>query len=344
MKKTEDLTGTELISDLLSKINNKTKPIGSLGKLEAIAFKMGCIQKTLNPTILKPKILVFASDHGIAEEGVSLYPREVTYQMVGNFLRGGAAINVFCKQFGIELDIVDAGVDNDFSGEEKLISKKIRPSTRNFLKEKAMTEQELQDCIDSGRSIVLELSQKGFDWLGFGEMGIGNTSSAALLMSEFLQIPLEECVGRGTGHDDMGLQKKLKILNQAKNFHNLKTPNYNEIMQTYGGYEIAMIAGAMIGAYEENLPIVVDGFIVSSAFLFAYSMYPEIKKNCFFSHLSSEKGHKLMLERMDSNPILDLELRLGEGTGAALSYPMFQASLGFLREMASFTDAGVSKV
>jgi nicotinate-nucleotide--dimethylbenzimidazole phosphoribosyltransferase len=329
---------------LQKKIDNKTKPLGSLGKIEEIAFQVSLIQKSLEPKIQKPLILVFAGDHGITEEGVSLYPKEVTYQMVFNFLQGGAAISVFCKTFGISLEIVDSGVDYEFPSDLLIHHLKVRRSTRNFLKEKAMTKEEMLLALERGKKLTEEKIQTGVDWLGFGEMGIGNTSASALLMSEFLGLPLELCIGKGTGHSLEGLDKKKNILQKAKNFHSLQNPTPEEILQTFGGYEIAMMAGAMLKAYEKNIILVVDGFISTAAFLYARTVCPKIMENTFFSHKSDEKGHGLMLEKIGAKPILDLQLRLGEGTGAALSYPIFQASISFLNEMASFEQANVSKI
>ncbi len=338
------MSQSELEIQLQKKIDNKTKPLGSLGRLEEIALKMGIIQNTTFPQIKKPTILVFAGDHGIATEGVSLYPQEVTFQMVANFLNGGAAINVFCKQFGIDLKVIDAGVNYTFKiSNPNFYNLKVGMGTKNFLQEKAMTEQELNICLENGKQLVSRLHQEGMDWVGFGEMGIANTSSASMLMSELLDLPLKDCVGRGTGHKEEGLKKKIFILEKAKSFHSLKNPTVFEILQTFGGFEIATMVGGMLGAYEKRIPIIVDGFIVSTAFLCAYKIEPKILELSFFSHLSEEKGHKLLLDSLKAKPILNLDMRLGEGTGVALSYPIFQASLAFLNEMASFDEAGVSK-
>lgn len=338
------MSKSELELKIQKKIDNKTKPLGSLGRLEEIALKLGLIQNTSSPEIRNPKVLVFAGDHGIALDGVSLYPQEVTYQMVLNFLRGGAAISVFCKKFGIDLRVIDAGVNYNFDFyDSRFYNFKVGKGTKSFLNHKAMTETELQKCLENGKQLISHLHQEGLDWVGFGEMGIGNTSSASMIMSELLDLPLKDCVGRGTGHNDEGLKKKLSILEKAKTFHSLKNPTPFEVLQTFGGFEIATMVGAMLESFERRIPIIVDGFIVSSAFLCAYKIQPKITELSFFAHLSDEKGHKLLLDTLGAKPLLNLNMRLGEGTGAAMSYPIFQAALAFLNEMASFEDAGVSK-
>lgn len=334
----------ELEIELQRKIDTKTKPLGSLGRLEELAFQLGIIQNTTSPKIEHPCILVFAGDHGIAKEGVSLYPQEVTFQMVKNFLHGGAAISVFCKKFGIDLKVIDSGVNYNFDVHEPhFFNLKVGMGTKNFLHERAMSTTELQKCLENGKQLVSRLHQKQVDWIGFGEMGIGNTSSASMIMSEILNLPLKDCVGKGTGHNEDGLKKKLEILEKAKKFHSLKESSPLEVLQTFGGFEIATMVGAMLASYEKRIPIVVDGFIVSAAFLCAYKLEPKILELSFFAHLSEEKGHKFILESLKVKPILQLNMRLGEGTGAAISYPIFQAALAFLNEMASFEDAGVSQ-
>lgn len=332
----------EILQALIQKINTKTKPLGSLGLLENIAIQIGLIQNTLSPVIKNPTLLVFAADHGITAEGVSAYPKEVTTQMVHNFLNGGAAINVFCRQHNIALKIVDAGVDADFENSEMLIHAKIRKGTSNILKSPAMTLDECNMAINKGAEIVFNEYKKGCNTIAFGEMGIGNTSSAALLMSRYCGIPIDQCVGKGTGHNKEGLKKKTAILQQALNTHNSSSDPLITL-STFGGFEIAMIAGAMLKAAELNMVILIDGFIISSALLAAFQLNKNILKNCIFCHTSNEKGHRLMLKHFKAKPVLDLNLRLGEGTGAAVAFPIIQSAINFLNEMSSFESAGISK-
>ncbi len=330
------------IKELLQqKIDGKTKPIRALGLLESLAFQIGMVQQTLSPELKNPTIVVFAADHGIAKEGVSAYPQEVTYQMVMNFLRGGAAINVFSNQNHIHLKIVDAGVNFDFEPNKNLINAKIAYGTKSFLQEKSMTEMQLQQCFEKGKEIVNQISNQGCNIIGFGEMGIGNTSAATMLMSYLCNLPIEKCVGRGTGLNDEQLRNKIAILKQAQEYHG-SIENPKEILQTFGGFEIAQMCSAMLSAFENNMIILVDGFIASSAFLVAYKINPTIKANAIFCHLSDEFGHQNLLEYLNVEPLLKLKMRLGEGTGCAVAYPIIQSAVAFLNEMASFESAGVS--
>lgn len=326
---------------LKHKIDNKTKPLGSLGVLEDIALQIGRIQHSLTPSLKNPTIIVFAGDHGISEEGVSPYPKEVTMQMVMNFLQGGAAINVFCRQNGIKLLVADAGVDYDFNPAMPLIHCKAGKGTKNILKEPAMSLNECQQAMNQGGDIVYQQFTEGCNIIGFGEMGIGNTSSASLLMSSFCQLPIESCVGRGTGLNDEGVRRKVSVLKKALNkYPNLTFPG--EILATFGGFEIAMMAGAMLKAAELGMIIMVDGFIATSALLSASQFNDQITENCIFCHQSDEQGHKLMLDYLKAKPLVNMGLRLGEGTGAAVVYPLIKAAVSFLNEMASFESAGVS--
>ena len=322
------------------KIDLKTKPIGSLGKLEDIAFKICTIQQTLTPKLNEPTMLIFAGDHGLADEGVSPFPKEVTHQMVLNFLGGGAAISVFCKQNGLNLKVVDAGVDFDFSEEVNLIHAKVGYGTKNILKEPAMSEAICIEAMNKGKEIVKAEFNNNCNIIGFGEMGIGNTSSAALLMNKITGHSIEDCTGRGTGHDDEGLKKKTEILKKASELYNPKTPL--EILAIYGGFEIAMMVGAMLEAKENNMIIMVDGFISTAAFMVAHAMDKGIIENAIFCHSSQEKGHKLMHQYLNINALVDLNMRLGEGSGAAVAFPIIKAGVSFMNEMASFEDAGVS--
>ncbi len=331
----------EITTQLQHKINTKTKPLGSLGKLEEIALQIGQIQNTVSPELKNPTILVFAADHGLADAGVSPFPKEVTKQMVLNFLNNGAAINVFSKQNGINLKVVDAGVDADFTNNPNLIHAKIANGTKNIIENPAMTIDECKKAIESGKEIVEDQYKNGCNIIGFGEMGIGNTSSASLLMSKITGINIEECTGNGTGHDSKGLKRKKEILKQAFNKYQLNGDSIN-LLATFGGFEIAMITGAFLKAEELGMTIMVDGFIVTSALLVAHKIKPDILKNCIFTHTSNEQGHIKMLKYLSVKPILNLEMRLGEGTGAAVAYPIIESAVNFLNEMASFEDAGVT--
>lgn len=326
--------------ELQHKIDFKTKPLGSLGKLEKVAFKIGKIQQTLSPELRNPTMIIFAGDHGITDEGVSPFPKEVTFQMVMNFLSGGAAISVFCKQNGMALKVVDAGVDHDFDSSLNLIHAKIERGTKNIMKEPAMSIETCTLAMNQGREIVKNEYKNGCNIIGFGEMGIGNTSSASLLMNKYTGIPIESCTGRGTGHDDEGLKRKLSILKQASDKY--QTTDSLEILATYGGLEIAMMCGAMLEAKKLGMVILVDGFICTSACIAANSFDKDLLDNTIFCHSSEESGHKLMLEYLKAEALISIGLRLGEGSGAAVAYPLVKASVAFLNEMSSFEHAGVS--
>ena len=333
---------TEKTKQLQQKIDQKTKPLGALGRLEALALHIGCLQNTLSPQLNKPTIVIFAGDHGITAEGVSAYPQTVTYQMVSNFLAGHAAINVFARQQGINLKIVDAGVNYEFAGIEHLISAKIGPGTKNFRHEPAMTMSETEQAIQTGAEIIQPIKAEGCNTIGFGEMGIGNTSSAAVLMHLLTLIPLEECVGKGTGLDEESVQHKLKVLKSAIEHHQINAEPLN-ILATFGGFEIAMMVGAYLQAAESNMVICGDGFIATAALLVALQLAPHLLDYCIFTHQSQEKGHTFLLDYLKAQPLCHLEMRLGEGTGIAVVFPIIQAAVNFLNEMASFKSAGVSK-
>lgn len=328
---------------LIQKINQKTKPQGALGALEVIALQIGLIQNTLSPALSNPTMLVFAGDHGVVEAGVSPYPQAVTAQMVLNFLQGGAAINVFARQHNMQLRVVDAGVNHTFDTHPDLIHAKVGFGTRNFLQEPAMTLAQCEQALASGVELARKEISMGANVLGFGEMGIGNTSAASCLMSVLCGLPIEQCVGRGTGFDDAGLARKTTILKQALAQHSLEDGNAMQALATFGGFEIAMMAGAMLGAAEQNTVLLIDGFIATSALLAAYRLQPDILHYCIFTHCSGEAGHRQLLAHLNAAPLLDAGLRLGEGTGAALAYPLVQAAVNFLNEMASFESAGVSE-
>ena len=329
-----------LHEQLKHKIDFKTKPLGALGLLEDLAFQIGLIQNTLTPELKNPALLVFAADHGLADEGVSAYPKEVTWQMVMNFVAGGAAINVFCRQNGLNLKVVDAGVDFDFPVDAPVVNAKIARGSRNMRREPAMTTDECAAAIQKGRELVGIEADNGCNIIGFGEMGIGNTSASSLLMHRFLDIPIEECTGAGTGSHGEQLTRKMQILKEISEKYDPQTPE--ETLAAFGGLEIAMMVGAMLEARDQHMILMIDGFIATAAALTAIRMNPEVRDNCVFCHTSDERGHKLMLQHMNARPMLHLDLRVGEGTGAALALPLVQAAVNFLNEMASFESAGVA--
>jgi len=330
---------------LQNKIDRKTKPLGALGQLEKVALKVGLIQQTLTPSLNRPQMLVFAGDHGAAKAGVSAYPQDVTWQMVENFLAGGAAINVFARQNGLGLAVVDAGVAHDFGGpREGLIDLKVAAGTANYLEEPAMTTAQCALAIEQGAGVVRGLAADGCNVVGFGEMGIGNTAAASLITHCLTGTPLADCVGRGTGLDDAGLARKQALLETALARYRA-AGGANEafaVLAEFGGFEIASMVGAMLAAAEAKIVLLVDGFIVGAAALVAARLEPALLDYCVFCHRSAEPGHAAQLAALGAEPLLDLGLRLGEGTGAALAYPLLQAAVAFLNEMASFESAGVS--
>ncbi|MBS0355624.1 MAG: nicotinate-nucleotide--dimethylbenzimidazole phosphoribosyltransferase [Proteobacteria bacterium] len=326
---------------LQQRIDTKTKPLGALGRLEPLARQIGLIQQTLSPELRRPHMLVFAGDHGAAKAGVSAYPQDVTWQMVENFLAGGAAINVFARQMGMGLTVVDAGVAHDFGSRPGLIDAKVAPGTANYLEEPALTVAQRDAALARGRELVRGLAADGCNVIGFGEMGIGNTASASLLTHCLTGTELDVVIGRGTGLDDAGLMRKRSLLAKAV-ARGGRRGDPLEALAEYGGLEIAMMAGAMLGAAEAGMLLLIDGFIVTSALLVAYEIAPEIIDYCVFAHRSEEPGHAVQLAHLGAAPLVQLDLRLGEGTGAALAFPLVQAAVNFLNEMASFESAGVS--
>ncbi len=318
-----------------------TKPRGALGRLEPLAAQICAIQGTLGIRIVQPLGIVFAADHGAAERGVSAYPREVTTQMVANFLHGGAAISVLAKLQGIELWIVDAGVAGDCSAHPRLIEAKIRRGTRNFIDEPAMTPQECLDALQRGRAVVERVATPGSNTLVLGEMGIGNTAAAALLMHGLTGRALIECVGRGTGLDDAGLERKRQLLEQA--LERRPTPQDPlELLTEYGGYEIAMLTGAVMAGAARRALILVDGFTTTVAVALAAKIDPGVLDYCVFGHCSAEHAHRALLDHLQVRPLLDLEMRLGEGSGAATALSVVRTAVALFTEMATFEGAGVS--
>lgn len=336
-------TATITSHEIQAKIDFKTKPLGALGSLEKLAFQIASVQDTLSPQLINPHIIVFAASHGIASSGVSAYPSEVTPQMVLNFIGGGAAINVFTRQHGIKLLLVDTGVDYDFGKNEKLIDAKVNFGTKNFAQQPAMTDAECRQCLEKGAELVRKVYETGCNVIGFGEMGIGNTASAAVIMSKLLNVPISECVGKGTGLDDVQLARKIAVLADVLDFHQNVSNDPASVLATFGGFEIAMMCGAMLEAARLKMLVLVDGFIASVSYLSALKMDASIQQYAVFCHQSNEKGHRLLLQSLGADALLKLDMRLGEGTGCALAYPLVQSAVAFLNEMASFESAGVSQ-
>ncbi|WP_346859825.1 nicotinate-nucleotide--dimethylbenzimidazole phosphoribosyltransferase [uncultured Draconibacterium sp.] len=329
-----------LIEQLKHKIDNKTKPLGSLGLLEEIALQIGQVQNTLSPKIERPALLVFAADHGLADEGISPYPKDVTWQMVMNFCAGGASINVFCRQNELNLNVFDVGVDYEFPTELPVINAKVAHGSRNMRKEPAMTIEECRAAMQVGADAVRNEAEAGCNTIACGEMGIGNTSPSSLLMHKFTGYSVEECTGRGSGLDDGQVDRKTRILKEIAGKYNPETPE--ETLATLGGLEIAAMVGAYLEAKKQNMLILIDGFIATAAAITAIQMDETVKENCIFCHSSDEKGHKLMLDYLGAKPLLQLGMRLGEGTGAAVAMPLVRSAVNFLNEMSSMEDAGVS--
>lgn len=330
-----------LEADLRRIIDMKTKPPGSLGRLESIALQMGLIQRTTKPRIERPAMIVFAGDHGIAKEGVSAFPQEVTAQMVANFLTGGAAINALSRSVGMTLEVVDAGVATPIPIDHGYERLSLGLGTRNFAHEPAMSRDTALEGIARGAARVRHHASLGTNVIGFGEMGIANTSAAACLMSRLCDVSIDECVGRGTGLDDRGLAHKRDVLSKALALHRDRGDAI-DTLAAFGGFEIAMMTGAYLAAACEGMTILVDGFIATSALLVASKIAPDVLDYCVFAHASNESGHRRMLAHFDAAPLLQLDLRLGEGTGAALALPILRAAVAFVDEMASFESAGVS--
>ncbi|WP_058615376.1 nicotinate-nucleotide--dimethylbenzimidazole phosphoribosyltransferase [Tepidimonas taiwanensis] len=335
----DDIEDAALAARLQHQLDNKTKPRGSLGRLEALALRLGIILGTEAPLLQAPQLVVFAGDHGLAEHGVSAYPSDVTWQMVENFLAGGAAVSVLARQHGLALTVVDCGVRHDFAPRPGLVIAKVAPGTADALQGPAMTEAQCRQAIDNGARLVQGLPG---NVLLLGEMGIGNTSAAALLMSRLTGLDIADCTGAGTGLDADGVQRKVEVLRAVLQRHpDARAPL--QALAALGGFEIATMVGAVLQAAAERRVIVVDGFITSAAVLVAARMQPAVLQRCVFAHRSGERGHALLLAQLRAEPLLDLGLRLGEGSGAALAWPLLVSACAILREMASFDSAGVSR-
>ncbi|MEQ1682577.1 MAG: nicotinate-nucleotide--dimethylbenzimidazole phosphoribosyltransferase [Burkholderiaceae bacterium] len=338
------IPGIALVADaalaqrLQHRLDHKTKPQGALGRLEALALQIGLVQQTEHPVLRAPQVLVFAADHGLAAQGVSAYPSDVTWQMVENFCAGGAAVSVLARQHRLALTVIDAGVRHDFAPRPGLLDCKIGPGTADASQGDAMTAAQCAAAIRSGRDVVRALPG---NVVLLGEMGIGNTSSAALLLARLSGADIAACVGRGTGLDDAGLAHKRVVLRAVLQRHpGAQAPL--EALAAFGGFEIAMMAGAALQAASQRRLVVVDGFIAGAAILVAAMLAPDLLGYCVFAHRSNEAGHRLMLDHLGVQAVLDLGLRLGEGSGAVLAWPLIASAALLLNEMASFESAGVS--
>ena len=324
-------------------LDDLAKPQGSLGRLEEIALKYVLATGSLQPVLAKKKICCFAGDHGVAAEGVSAFPAEVTPQMVYNMLGGGAAINVLTRHAGVDLDVVDMGVNHDFADLPGLVKRKVKPGSDNMAIGPAMSEADTLQALLSGAALAVEAHDAGYHILGTGEMGIANTTPATALYSVLLDVPVESITGRGTGIDDERLKHKIEVIKKAIEVNASRSTTPFGALAALGGYEIAAIAGFVLGAASCKVPVVVDGFISSSGAVVALKLCPAVDDYLFFSHLSNEQGHKAVMQKLGARPILDLDLRLGEGTGAALSMQLIEGALKIYNEMATFSGAKVSE-
>ena len=323
-------------------MDQKIKPLRSLGRLESVAVQLAALQQTLEPRVERGRILIFAADHGVSAEGVSAYPREVTAQMLLAFASGGAAITVLGRTLGLAVEVIDVGVDAELPALPGVVVAKVRRGSRNFLHEPALAEEELAAALAAGGAAVRRAAADGVDTVGLGEMGIGNTTAAAALLSALTGAPARETVGRGTGVDDQRLETKRAVVAAGLARHAESLAEPRRAMAAVGGLEIAALAGAAIEAARLRRAVLVDGFISTVAALAAVRLDPAVRDALFFAHRSAEAGHRLALDALDATPLLDLEMRLGEGTGSALAFPILRAAAAILREMATFAQAGVA--
>ncbi len=333
----------DLLAAAQAKLDNKTKPLGSLGRLEEFARRVAAISGTMTPDLTKKVIFTFAGDHGVVEEGVSAFPKEVTPQMVFNFLNGGAGVNVLARHAGAEVRVVDMGVDFDFGALEGLIDRKIARGTKNLAKGPAMTRSEVTAAIEAGIALALAAREEGVRLLGTGDMGIGNTTPSSAIIAAISGRSVRELTHRGTGINDEALERKIIAIEQGLAINKPDPADPLDVLAKVGGLEIAGIAGLVLGAAAAGIPVVVDGFISTAGALIASELHPCVADYIFAAHQSVEIGHTFMLQRIGVEPILDLQLRLGEGTGAALAMMLIEAGVKVLGEMASFADAGVSE-
>ena len=363
--KTFNITPTDrsLQAAIQQKIDNLNKPKGSLGRLEELAMQACLVQQTLSPSLQHPCHLLLGADHGIEREGVSVSPREVTWQQMLNFTRGGGGVNMFCRQHGFKLRIVDVGVDYDFTGTPGIIDRKIARGTRNFLHEPAMSTKQLAQAIQTGSDLVDDCVAEGCRVLSIGEMGIANTSPSSIWMSLFGNIPLDECIGAGAGLDSPGIRHKHEVLQKAiDNFRSSPntqhpspttqhptpntqhpTPTTHTILRYFGGFEMTAAIGAMLRAAEQHLIILIDGFIMTACAIAAIRLYPAVQNYMVFTHCGDENGHRRMLDIVGARPLLSLGLRLGEGTGALCAFPLLDSAVRMINEMNNFDNARITK-
>ena len=327
------------------KIDNLNKPKGSLGLLETLAEQICLIQQTLTPTLQHPCHLLFGGDHGIEREGVSVSPRDVTWQQMINFTRGGGGVNMFCRQHGFTLYIIDMGVDHDLTAYTDILNRKIAHGTKNFLNEPAMTEAQFNQAIETGCELVDRCHQDGCNIICMGEMGIANTSPSSIWMHLFGNIPLDECIGAGAGLNNPGLQHKREVLHKAVAHYIAHSDKENKLepLLYFAGFEMAGAIGAMLRAAELKMTVMVDGFIMSACMLAASQLYPEVLRYAVFGHCGDESGHKRMLGLMHATPLLQLGMRLGEGTGALCAYPIIESAVRMVNEMNNFKNAHITK-
>ncbi len=323
-------------------LDNLTKPPGSLGRLEEFARRLIAIKESETPSIDKKAIFTFAGDHGVTEEGVSAYPKEVTSQMVFNFLRGGAGINVLARHVKADVIVIDIGVDYDFGIIDGLVTKKVMFGTNNMTKTSAMSRQQAERSIEIGIELANEYVQKGYSIFGTGDMGIGNTTPSSAIAAVLTGKPVAEVTGRGTGISDESFNRKVRVIETAININKPNPNDAIDVLAKVGGTEIGGIAGIIIGGASNRIPVVIDGFISTAGALIAHCIEPRVRDYIFAAHNSVEVGHKAMLEKLGLKPILNLDLRLGEGTGAALAMLMIEGGIKIYKEMATFADAGVS--
>lgn len=334
-----------LKEQIQQRIDNLNKPLGALGRLEEIALQIGLIQQTYSPTLQHPCHVLFAADHGIEREGVSASPREITWQQMINFTRGGGGVNMFCRQHGFELLLVDVGVDYDLYEYPQIINRKIARGTRNFLHEAAMSEEEMNRALQTGAEMTDRCRKKGCNVICFGEMGIGNTSPSAVWLHLFGNHPLEDCIGCGSGLNANGVSHKYEVLKAATD-HFREThpsPAPEEIIRYFGGFEMIAAVGAMLRAAEKKMIILVDGFIMSACMLAACRLYPATREYALFGHEGEERGHRLLLDDLQARGLLQLGFRLGEGTGALCAYPIIESAVRMMNEMNTFDESHITK-
>jgi len=333
----------KIMEEAQLRLDNLTKPLGSLGRLEELAKQIAGITGKLDPELKNKVIFTLAADHGVTEEGVSLYPKEVTAQMVYNFLNGGAGINVLARHVGAKVIVVDIGVTEDLKPHSKLIIKKVNYGTSNMAKGPAMTRDEAIKTIEAGIEIFNDELKNGIDILGTGEMGIGNTTAASAITAAFIDKPVEEITGRGTGLNDLGLRNKIDIIKRSLALNKPDPLDPIDVLSKVGGFEIGGLVGIILAAASHNIPVVIDGFISGAAALVAFKIEPKVKDYMIAAHKSQEGGHKIILEHIGLRPLLDLDLRLGEGTGGALGIGLADAAIKILTQMATFKSANVSE-